>query len=91
MAARDFRTTITTGAGLVALLGIGALAAFGDLDPSAVSVLSLAIVGVCGGQAARSGVEAVAKARNGGGAVQVASAVVEQIKAANAAARKERP
>ena len=81
MAAHEFRTVITSGSGLAALLGIGALAAFGDLDQAAVSVLSLAVVGVCGGQAARSGVEAVAKARNGGGAVDIAAEVLRQVRA----------
>lgn len=77
-----FRTTITTIAGLVALVWLGHL----QLTPEAVSILSLAVVGVCGGQAARSGAEAVARARAGKPA-ELAAEVVKQVRSAARGAR----
>lgn len=59
-----WRTVIVAYGGLGTLLALAYWGSHG-LPPDAVATLSLATVGVVGGQAAKSGVEAAAKAKAG--------------------------
>lgn len=79
-----WRTVIVAYGGLGTLLALAYWGSHG-LPPDAVATLSLATVGVVGGQAAKSGVEAAAKAKAG------AMTVEHVVEAARRAVELARP
>ena len=62
----EYRTVITTLAGLLAIVALGWLAQGDKLPGDVVGALALAVAGVCGGQAAKSAVQHAAASKAGG-------------------------